>query len=145
IDADLFVDASGRTGVLRRHSPALAPCTPEVRGNEQCTATAQHVAVTDKDAARRFLDQDTSLPGDTVTSLGVAGGWSTRVITVSEDATEASVLVGCINDGRFSTGPRMFAETLRLHPWLGEVHGGGTGVIPLRRPYARFTAPGLAL
>ena len=30
-------------------------------------------------------------------------------------------------------------------PWLGESISGGSGVIPLRRPYARFTAPGLAL
>ena len=28
-------------------------------------------------------------------------------------------------------------------PWIGEPIHGGFGVIPLRRPYARFTAPGL--
>jgi flavin-dependent dehydrogenase len=39
----------------------------------------------------------------------------------------------------------MLACTQADLPWLGDVISGGFGAIPLRRPYARFTAPGLAL
>ena len=31
------------------------------------------------------------------------------------------------------------------HRWIGEPIFGGAGLIPLRRPYSRFTAPGVAL
>ena len=145
LEADLFVDASGRAGVLRRHSPVLRPWCSEVTGAEQCSATDQRVRVADADGARRFLERYSAAPGDSVAVLGYAGGWSTRVVSINEDLTEATVLVGCIADGRHGTGPRLFAETLAELSWLGDVISGGSGVIPLRRPYARFTAPGLAL
>jgi flavin-dependent dehydrogenase len=55
------------------------------------------------------------------------------------------ILTGCLADGRYGTGPRMLADLLGREPWIGEPVSTGSGVIPLRRPYARFTAPGLAL
>lgn len=145
IEAPLFVDASGRRGVLRRFSATLSRWCPDVRGPELCTATDFHLAVADKSGARRFLNRHGANPGEGVTVVGVEGGWSTRAITVSEDLSEVSVLVGCIASGRYSTGPRMMADTRHDEPWMGEVISGGSGLIPLRRPYSRFTAPGLAL
>jgi flavin-dependent dehydrogenase len=144
-EAPLFVDASGRRGVLRRRSPALATWCPLVRGDELCTATDHRVRIDDPDAARRFLDRHGARPGDGVTVVGLEGGFSTRAITVSEDLSEAAVLTGCLANGRYSTGPRMLADARRDEPWLGATIAGGSGTIPLRRPYARFTAPGLAL
>src|SRR5690606_726565 len=55
------------------------------------------------------------------------------------------VLIGCLANGRYGTAPRHFDELRATRRWIGEPHAGGFGVIPLRRPYARFTAPGLAL
>lgn len=145
LEAPLFVDASGRRGALRRHSPALTPWCPIVRGDELCTATDHRVRIDDADGAMRFLTRHGALPGDGVTVVGLAGGFSTRAITVSEDLSEAAVLTGCLSNGRYSTGPRMLADARRAEPWLGASISGGSGSIPLRRPYARFTAPGLAL
>ena len=145
LEADLFVDASGLRGVLRGGSPALLPWCTDVRGDELCSAGDHHLQVTDEDGARRFLEAHGAAPGQSVTVLGPAGGWSTRAVTVSEDLATAAVLVGCIASGPHRTAPHMLARTQEQLPWLGEVISGGVGVIPLRRPYARFTAPGLAL
>ncbi len=144
-EAALFVDASGRRGVLRRRSTTLARWCPEVRGDELCTAADHHLAITDPDGARRFLERHGARPGEGVTAVAVAGGWSTRAITVAEDLSHASVLCGCLANGRYSTGARMMDEARRDEAWMGETISGGSGLIPLRRPYARFTAPGLAL
>ncbi len=145
LEADLFVDASGRAGVLRRHSPALAPWCPLVRGGELCSATDGELEVSDPDGARRFLESHDAEPGDTVSFMGYAGGWSMRMVRVSSDLRRAVTLVGCIANGRYGTGPSLMADFRRDLPWLGEATALWSGVIPLRRPYARFTAPGLAL
>lgn len=145
LEAALFVDASGRGGALHRRVPVLRPWCPQVRGDELCTASDHHLRIDDPDGAMAFLERHGAQPGEGVTVVGLAGGFSTRAITVSADLGEASVLVGCLADGRHSSGPRMLAATRVAEPWLGESLSGGSGVIPLRRPYARFTAPGLAL
>ncbi|MCC6226057.1 MAG: FAD-binding protein [Microthrixaceae bacterium] len=145
VEAALFVDASGRAGVLRRHSRPLAPWCPEIGGDELCTAADHHLRIDDVDGARRFLDRFGAAPGEAVTMVGLAGGFSTRAITVSADLSEASVLVGCLANGRYSTGSRMLSQTRADEPWLGASISGGAGLIPLRRPYARLSAPGIAL
>lgn len=137
--------AQWHNGVLRRRSTVLARRCPPVKGPELCAAGDYVVRVDDRDGARRFLERHGARPGDHVNRLGTHGGWSTRSISVSEDLSEASILVGCIADGRFGTVPSLMADARRDEPWLGETVTGGTGVIPLRRPYAHLTAPGLAL
>jgi len=143
--ASLFVDATGRRGVLRSQSPVLQPWCPTVRGQELCSAADVHLEITDGAGAGRFLEAHHASPGETVTAVGVNGGFSTVAITVGEDLDHARVLVGCLATGRHGTGPRMLGELRDREPWLGPTISGGFGVIPLRRPYARFTAPGLAL
>ncbi len=145
LEADLFVDASGLQGALRGASPALSPWCTDVPSDELCSAGDHHLRVVDPDGARRFVEAHGAEPGQSITVLGPAGGWSTRAVTVSEDLATAAVLVGCIASGPRRTAPHMLASTQADLPWLGEVISGGAGVIPLRRPYARFTAPGLAL
>ncbi len=145
IEARLVVDASGRRGAVRRRSPLLRRWCPEVRGDELCSASDHVFRVADPDGARRFLDRHGARPGEGVTMVGLAGGYSTRAITVSSDLAEVSVLVGCLANGRYGTGPQMMAATRADEPWLGDAIEGGSGVIPLRRPYARLTAPGAAL
>lgn len=145
LEAALFVDASGVRGVLRRRSPALAPWCPSVRGSELCSAADVHLSIEDTSAARRFVESHGATPGQTVTAVGVNGGFSTVAVTVTEELDHARVLVGCLATGRYGTGPKMLSELRARQPWLGYQRSGGFGVIPLRRPYPRFTAPGLAL
>ena len=145
VEAPLFVDASGRSGVLRRRTPVLDRWCPLVRGDELCTAADHHLRVADRDGAKRFLERHGANPGEGVTIVGLDGGFSTRAITVSEDLDEVAILTGCLANGRYSSGPRMLGAALADEPWLGASISGGSGVIPLRRPYSRITAPGLAL
>ncbi len=145
LEAALFVDASGRGGALRRRSAVLDRWCPPVRGPELCAAGDYVLRIADRDGAKRFLERHGAEPGEHVNRLGTHGGWSTRSITIPEGLDEVHILVGCIADGRFGSVPRLMDDARRAEPWLGEVISGGTGVIPLRRPYARLTAPGLAL
>lgn len=144
-DATLFVDASGRHGALRKHSPLLQRWCPTVRGDELCSASDFRFEIADRTGADCFLDRHGASPGETITSVGNAGGFSTISITVADGLDQVSILVGCLANGRYGTGPRMLDAVRRSNPWIGEPRSGGSGVIPLRRPYSRFTAPGLAL
>ncbi|MEI2639592.1 MAG: NAD(P)/FAD-dependent oxidoreductase [Microthrixaceae bacterium] len=145
LTAALFVDASGLTGTLRRHSPLLDRWCPPVRGDEICSASDFHFTVSDPYAASAFLERHGARPGEAISTVGLSGGFSTRGITISADLGSVAVLVGCLANGRYGTGPRMLSELRSTETWIGEPIHGGSGVIPLRRPYPRFTAPGLAL
>lgn len=145
LNAALFVDASGRRGVLRQQSPALAPWCAPVAVDELCSAADVQLRVHDRAGALRFLDRCGAAPGDAVCFIGLAGGFSTCAVTVSADLETIGVVVGCLANGRYSTGPRMVTALREREPWIGEPIHAGAGVIPLRRPYARFTAPGVAV
>ncbi len=145
VTASLFVDASGRRGVLRRVAPDLEPWCPPLRGDELCSASDVHHRIADPAGAVGFLERHGARPGDAVTFVGVSGGFSTCAVTVSADLSQVGILVGCLANGRYGTGPQMVADLCRREPWVGEAISTGSGIIPLRRPYARFTAPGLAL
>jgi flavin-dependent dehydrogenase len=145
VEAALFVDASGRRGVLRRESPALARWCPTVQRDELCSAADFHLRIDDPDGAKRFLERHDAVPGDNVTVVGTNGGFSTRGIAVGPGLDRVGVLVGCLANGRYGTGPGMLDAVRAREPWIGGPISGGFGVIPLRRPYARCTAPGLAL
>src|SRR5699024_3547593 len=77
--------------------------------------------------------------------VGLSGGFSTCAVTVSADLRHVGVLVGCLANGRYRSGPGMVTDLCRREAWIGPALTVGTGVIPLRRPYARTTAAGVAL
>ena len=77
--------------------------------------------------------------------LGFAGGFSLISISVTADLGTASVLTGTLGAREWGTGPSLLSLVRSQHPWIGAPEFGGAGLIPLRRPYPRFTAPGLAL
>lgn len=144
-DAPLFVDASGRAGVLRRQSPTLARWCTDVEPGQMCSAAQFTYAIRDRDGAAAFLDRHGAEPGDTVDWLGFAGGFSALVISVDESLDEVGILTGTLASDEWGSGDSILDTALARHPWIGEPLFGGSGLIPLRRPYARFTAPGLAL
>lgn len=141
----LVVDASGRQGVVRRQIPALAEWCPPVEKDELCSASDAHHEILDPAGAEEFLARHGAELGDAVTYVGLSGGFSTCAVTISEGLDSVGVLVGCLANGRYGNAPKMIADLREREPWIGPALRTGTGVIPLRRPYARLTAAGAAL
>ncbi len=141
----LVVDAAGYTGVIRNQVPALAALCPDVAAADLCSAQQLVVAIDDPDGARRFLKEHGAEPGDAVVALAMAGGYSTVNINVDESLEEVALLTGSIPAGGNATGPEILRSVRDEHPWMGATRFGGGGLIPLRRTYDRFTAPGIAL
>ncbi len=54
-------------------------------------------------------------------------------------------LTGAIATTAYADGPSIMDRMLAASPWIGDRIFGGHGAIPLRRPYDRLVAPGLAL
>lgn len=143
--ADLFVDASGAAGVLRSQVPALASACPPVAPTDLCSAQQLMVEIDDRDGALRFLAEQSAEPGDTIITLAVSGGYSISNIKVEESLHEASLLTGSIPALGNLAAPELLKGIRAEHPWLGKTVFGGGSLIPLRRVYDRFTAPGIAL
>jgi flavin-dependent dehydrogenase len=139
------VDASGRRGVVRTQVPLLRRWCPEVGAEGLCSAAQYAHAVADPAGAAAFLEAHDRRPGDTVSFLGFAGGFSLISIAVSEDLDHVSVLTGTLGAHEWGTGPSLMSWARSHHRWIGDPEFGGAGLIPLRRPYARFSAPGVAL
>ena len=55
------------------------------------------------------------------------------------------MLTGSIPASGALSGPELLKQVRADHPWMGRTLFGGGGLIPLRRTYDRFTAPGVAL
>jgi flavin-dependent dehydrogenase len=141
----LVVDASGLGGTVRRQVPALTPHCPEVAPTDVCSAQQLVLEVTDPDGARRYLDEHDARPGDAIIGVGMAGGYSTVNVNIDESLEEVAVLTGSIPSHGHATGPDLLKATRDANPWMGRTRFGGGGLIPLRRTYDRFTAPGVAL
>lgn len=141
--APLFVDASGMRAVLRR---AAFPRWPAIDRAHLCAASQFVFAVADRAGAERYLERNGARAGVTVARTGVAGGFSILNVRVDLDAGEVCALTGSVQDepGRPS-GAAILDAFVKENPWIGARLFGGSGAIPLRRPYARLSAPGLAL
>jgi flavin-dependent dehydrogenase len=141
IEATLFVDASGLPAVVRR---AVFPRWPDVPKEHLCLA-AQHVRrIADDAKAAEFLARNEIGDGETFARVGTHGGYSVLNLRVDRREKEVSVLTGAVPDAG-TNGVAMIDELVAREPWIGETIFGGAGALPLRRPYARLVAPGLAL
>jgi len=141
--APLFVDASGMHAVLRR---AAFPAWPALDRAHVCTASQAVYAIADRAGAERFLAREEASAGVHVARVGVAGGFSILNVRVDLDEGEVAVLTGSVQDGGDRpSGAQLLASFVRENAWIGARIFGGSGAIPLRRPYARLGAPGLAL
>ncbi len=145
LTAKLFVDATGVNGVLRQQVAALGQGVDVTADADTCTALQQSCQVRDKAAAAEFLNNLNVTPGSLISILGTQGGYSTLSVQVSSDLSEVGLLAGSIKDPRYLTGTQMVKKFIAEHAWVGEkIHSGG-GTIPLRHPFHRLTAPGVAL
>ena len=145
LDADLFVDASGRRGVLRSQVGELGRWCPANRPGDLCSAQQLILEVDDADAALGWLASEGAAPGDSLVQVGMSGGFSTINTKVEATLDEVSVLTGSIPAAGALTGPELLKGVRAEHPWIGKPVFGGGGLIPLGRVYDRFTVPGVAL
>lgn len=143
--AKLFVEASGRSGVLRRHIPALRDSCPDVEAKDLCSASHFVYELKDPEGMRRFLDRHGAQPGEAVNWMGLDGGFSALMIRVEKNLEEVAVLTGSMAEGPWAKGPEIMARVRREHPWIGEPVFGGGALIPLRRTCDRLAAGGVAL
>lgn len=140
----LTVDASGLAGVVRSKVPFLRAHCPPPRSRDVCSAAQEVRHIRDVDAARAWLLSHGS-PGDALGVVGLEGGYSTRLVQVDLDTREVEILTGAIAERGRVTGQGLVDAFVRAQPWVGDKIFGGSGAIPLRRPYDRLAAPGVAL
>lgn len=143
--AQLFVDATGTRQSLLRRSSALAADCPPPEGADVCTAHQQVREIADRDGARAFLERHGVAPGQVLTFLGLRGGYSTLGVIVDADLAHVEVLTGVGGGTHHGRASQLQRELVGRERWIGRVIYGGGGRIPIRRPYDRLAAPGLAL
>ncbi len=143
--ARLIVDATGLAGAVRSRVPALLADCPPTPPEHVCSAAQAVHAVDDPDAARAAFAAWGLRPGDLRSTVGLDGGYSTANLGLSPDGDEVELLAGAIALPAHRSGPAILRDLAQAHPWIGERRFGGAGAIPLRRPYDRLGAPGVAL
>ncbi len=143
--ARLFVDATGLSGAVRHLVPEISRHTPPVPRSHLCLAAQEVLTVKDPAGARAFLEKNSLRPGESLSFTGLSGGFSALMVTLSKNLEEVELLAGAIAEGPHLKGPELLKKTREENPWIGETLFGGTGQIPLRRPYDRLAAPGIAL
>lgn len=145
LEADLFVDASGMRGALRERVPELASHCPRVPLEHSIVAVHQVCDVEDLAGLEAFLAHLGARPGDSISWIGLGAGLSTVAVRTDEQLTEVELLAGVGGMDRVTTAPRLMAEFLGRESWVGARRFGGSGTIPVRRPYDRLGAEGIAL
>lgn len=143
--ARLFVDATGLAAELRHRVPSLAAACPRPGVTDLCSARQLVFHVASTAGARDFLIEHGVKAGAAVDFMSPAGGFSVEVIRIDPDLSEVSVLVGTLGDRSPDDAASMMARLRESHPWIGAPIFGGGGLIPLRRPYDRLGAAGVAL
>lgn len=143
--ARLFVDASGLSGVLRRQIPHLQRHCPTPVAERLCQAQQAVWRITDRAQAARFMEEAGCRPGETLSWTGIDGGFSTLTLTIDEGIERAALLCGTVPGGQRRSPAEHLSAFVQENRWLGERLFGGGGHIPLRRPFERIAAAGIAL
>ena len=145
LEGRLIIDASGLGGAVRRRVPELARLCPSPDGHHICSAAQEVRSIVDRAGARAFLDRYGLRSRDAIGFVGVAGGYSTRVVQVDLERGEVDLLTGAVAGEGRPSGARLIEEFVAAQPWIGPRIFGGAGAIPLRRPYSTLGLPGVVL
>ena len=145
IAARLFVDAAGMSGRIRRAVPAFTPFCPKVPRESVCSAAQFVCDIGDMAGARAFLKARGAQSGEVLSQSSVAGGFSIQNIQVDLEHGLVDLLTGAIATPEHPSGTDLIDDLKAQHPWIGATRFGGSGALPLRRPYARLGAPGAVL
>ncbi|RMH41721.1 MAG: FAD-binding protein [Deltaproteobacteria bacterium] len=135
VRAAAIVDASGLAGARLLGQPA-------VRRTDLCAAAQAVFAVDDRAAAEDFFARHGVSPGDTLCFTGIHGGFS--ILNVRLAGGDLSVLTGSIPALGHPSGEHILRAFAAEHAWIGARRFGGARAIPLRRPYDRLAADGVA-
>ncbi|MDY0001464.1 MAG: FAD-dependent oxidoreductase [Polyangia bacterium] len=141
----LTVDASGMAAVVRRSLPHLERFAAPLGPNDICVAEQGQHVILDKDGAKAFLATHGARPGEAVSFMGRAGGYSVVMAGVDESLEEVAVLAGSIPMGAWPDGRSLRRAFLAELPWIGAARQSGGAQIPLGRPLLRPAAPGVAV
>jgi flavin-dependent dehydrogenase len=145
LKAQLFVDASGMSAVLRKASPWLDKKCKSPSPEHICVAAQAVYKFEDIKAAREFLGQYRIESGEVLGWVGVEGGFSILRPELDLGHKSFSILTGSIAKQGIRSGKKILDDFVADLPWLGEPEIYGHRAIPLRRPYAHQVAPGVAL
>ena len=145
VAAQLFVDASGLRGALRSRIPALAARTPAVGRDHVIEAIHHTCEVDDLPAMEGFLAHHGVRPGDALGWLGVGVGLSTVTVRTPRDLAHVELLAGTAGADPGAPAARLLVDFKRRERWIGPRLFGGSGTIPVRRPYDQLGAAGVAL
>lgn len=126
IDADVWIDASGGTGLRMLGQPA-----PERA--DLCAAVQQVRVIRDRAGAERFLGQWGARDGEVVCFTSVAGGYS--IVNVRVDGEHVNLLTGSLPALGVPSGKELVDTFVGANPWIGELAFGGARTIPLRRAW----------
>ena len=143
--ARLLVDASGAARALLGRVPLMNRVCPPLVQADLCSAAQQVCRVADRDGARRYLEDHGSEVDEVTAQLGLQGGYSTQMVHVHRDLETVELLLGAIVHPGRPTGAELLERLKGALPWIGDHQFGGQALIPVRRPYDRLAAPGIAL
>jgi flavin-dependent dehydrogenase len=80
-----------------------------------------------------------------VSWIGLGTGLSTVAVRTDATLSEVELLTGVGGVAPHASAQQMMLELERRETWVGERLFGGAGTIPVRRPYDRLGAAGVAL
>ena len=143
ISARLFVDATGLSAQLRSRHPELSTQCKRPDPGRICHAIQQVRRIADPAGAQTYLERYAARDKEVVSFFGMEGGFSTINVQINTEENEVDILVGSMEP--FARGAAMMDRLVADEPWIGEKISGGGAPIPVRRPYDRLSAPGLAL
>ena len=143
--ASLFVDASGVSQFLLRKVPALDNLCPKLPSRSYIHAAQGVYEIKDRIGAKYYLESLKELPGTFICFPAINGGYSTLMVRIDPDFDHVELLTGVVNDGYHGTGETCIQSFKKAQSWVGERIFGGSGRIPLNKPYRQFVSPGIAV
>jgi flavin-dependent dehydrogenase len=138
VRARWLVDASGLAG-------ARLLDQARVSSAHLCAAAQGVYEVVDRGAAEAWFGAAGIAPGEIYARLGVAGGFSVLNVRLHPGGDTVGILTGSIPSLGFPSGKAILDGVVAAQPWIGKRVFGGSGAIPLRRPYDRLASDRVAL
>lgn len=142
--ASLFVDASGVSQSLMRKVPVLDKMCPKLPPQSYIHASQAVFEIKDRSGANAYLDALNEEAGTFICFPAIEGGYSTLMVRVDPDFDHVDLLTGVVNDGHHGTGEQCIHAFRNRQAWIGGRIFGGSGRIPLNKPYRQFVSPGIA-
>ncbi|MEI6807041.1 MAG: FAD-dependent oxidoreductase, partial [Myxococcaceae bacterium] len=116
--AELFVDVSGLSAVVRKNTPFLKELCPVVEPTDLCRAAQEVRQIKDPHGALAFLENHDAQSGEILSWVGVAGGFSLLRVQISPDLRTISFLTGTRALFGVPSGAKLIQDFLLKNPWV---------------------------